>query len=342
MVTTAICGSVLFFSVLSISRFVLPTEIPLRLVALVAASDLFGLNLVTISGQAFQSLERLQYTAAINVLMSAGRLMGAIVLIALHPHPSPLQWGYIYFGCTAAVALFAVFLASCAVGFPLFGHSFPGGELREGFYFSVGQAAQTVYNDIDKTMLARLGTLEATGIYGAAYRLIDVSFVPISSLLWAAYPNFFRTGAGGICSALNYAKPLLWRALAYAAAICAILLLCANLVPRILGPDYASTAEALRWLALLPVFKSVHYFLSDTLTGSGYQGVRTSLQASVAVFNALINLWLIPAYSWRGAAWSSIASDALLLCAVAWAVFILSRRSRPAALAVMSGVPSVL
>jgi O-antigen/teichoic acid export membrane protein len=340
LVTTALCGSILLLFVLAVSHFALPPQIPLFLVALVGASDLFGLNIVTISGQAFQSFDRLNWTAIINVLMSAGRLLGAIILVALHPHPSPLQWGYIYFSCTATVAVFASIMVSTALGRPLFRHPFSRLEMREGFYFSAGQTAQTVYNDIDKTMLARLGTLEATGIYGAAYRLIDVSFVPISSLLWAAYPNFFRAGNAGIAAALNYAKPLLLRALAYAAAICAILLVSANLVPRILGPDYTPTAEALRWLAVLPVFKSLHYFLSDTLTGAGYQAVRTSLQAGVAVFNVLINLWLIPAYSWRGAAWSSIASDGLLLCGVGLAVFILSRRSRPAVIAVMSGVPT--
>jgi len=285
LVTTAICGSILLLFVLAVSHFALPPQIPLFLVALVGASDLFGLNIVTISGQAFQSFDRLNWTAIINVLMSAGRLLGAIILVALHPHPSPLQWGYIYFSCTATVAVFASIMVSTALGRPLFRHPFSRLEMREGFYFSAGQTAQTVYNDIDKTMLARLGTLEATGIYGAAYRLIDVSFVPISSLLWAAYPNFFRAGNAGIAAALNYAKPLLLRALAYAAAICAILLVSANLVPRILGPDYTPTAEALRWLAVLPVFKSLHYFLSDTLTGAGYQAVRTSLQAGVAVFN---------------------------------------------------------
>ncbi len=339
LATTAICGSVLLLLVLAISQFALPPQIPLLLIAFVGAADLFGLNIVTISGQAFQSFERLNLTAIINVLMSAGRLLGAIILIAIHPHPSPLQWGYIYFTCTAIVAIIASIMVSTSLGRPLFLPPFSRKEVREGFYFSAGQTAQTVYNDIDKTMLARLGTLEATGIYGAAYRLIDVSFVPISSLLWAAYPNFFRAGNAGISAALNYAKPLLLRAVAYAAAICAILLVSADLVPHILGPDYAPTAEALRWLAVLPVFKSLHYFLSDTLTGSGYQAVRTSLQAAVAVFNVLINLWLIPAYSWRGAAWSSIASDALLVCAAATAVFILSRRSRSAVIAaVMSGV----
>src|SRR5580658_1047039 len=44
LVTTAICGSLLVLVVLALSRLALPTEIPLLLVTLVAASDLLGLN----------------------------------------------------------------------------------------------------------------------------------------------------------------------------------------------------------------------------------------------------------------------------------------------------------
>jgi O-antigen/teichoic acid export membrane protein len=99
-------------------------------------------------------------------------------------------------------------------------------------------------------------------------------------------------------------------------------------VPYVLGPEYFRIVEALRWLAVLPMLKAVHYFLADTLTGAGYQGVRTFIQAGVGAFNVLINLWLIPAYSWRGAAWASIASDALLLCGVAAAVMLLARQRR--------------
>jgi O-antigen/teichoic acid export membrane protein len=201
------------------------------------------------------------------------------------------------------------------------------GELREGFYFSASQTSQTLYNDIDKTMLARLSTLDAAGVYGAAYRLIDVSFVPVSAALWSAYPNFFRAGAKGISSSIAYAKPLMRRAVIYSGAVFALLLLSSGIVPFVLGPEYVATAAALRWLAILPVLKALHYFFSDTLTSAGFQGIRTAVQAAVAVFNVLINLWLIPAYSWRGAAWSSIASDGVLLISVATAVCILSRRS---------------
>ncbi len=187
-------------------------------------------------------------------------------------------------------------------------------------------------------MLARLATLDATGIYGAAYRLIDVSFVPVSALLYSAYPNFFRAGADGISASLRYAKPLILRAVGYASVVAIAVLLGAGLVPIVLGSEYARAVEALRWLAVLPILKAMHYFLADTLTGAGYQAVRTCIQAGVGAFNILINLWLIPAYSWRGAAWASIASDGLLLCGVAAAVFFLVRtRAKVLVVATASG-----
>jgi len=324
---TLVIGTLLLIGVCAIARFVLPPTIPVLLVALVATSDILGLNLITISSQAFQAFELLNWTAAITVMMSAGRLAGAVILIAVHPHPTALQWGFLYLGATAVVALISLCLACTKLGFPRFVFSRFLGEIREGSYFSTSQSAQTIYNDIDKTMLARLSTLEATGIYGAAYRIIDVSFVPVSALLWSSYPNFFRAGSDGVAATWNFAVPLLRRALLYSLTVCAALLASANLLPHFLGTEYAAAAEALRWLAVLPVLKAVHYFFSDTLTGSGHQGVRTSIQICVALTNVFINLWLIPAYSWRGAAWSSIASDSALALAAGTAVFILSRRS---------------
>jgi len=173
-----------------------------------------------------------------------------------------------------------------------------------------------------------LSTLEATGIYGAAYRIIDVSFTPVAAVLVAAFPNFFRVGADGISATLRYVKPLIFRALGYAALVAVGLLVCARMVPLILGGEYRLTVEALRWLAVLPLLKAVHSFFADALTGAGYQALRTAISAGVAVFNVLLNIWIIPAYSWRGAAWSSIASDALLICGIGTAFFILSRRSQ--------------
>jgi O-antigen/teichoic acid export membrane protein len=322
LITLSVSSSLLIGVVLLLSQFALPAVIPVRLVLLVAVSDILGLNVISIACQAFQAFERLEWTATINVLTSVSRLVGALILVLIQRHPSALQWGYVYFGSTLVIATTAYRLVSTKLGPPILSFVRSLAEIREGFYFSVTLTAQTIYNDIDKTMLARLSTLSATGIYGAAYRLIDVSFAPVSALLAAAYPNFFRRGVGGVSSTLVYARLLLKHALGYSVLNCVGILLCAGVVPHILGPEYVRTAEALRWLAPLPILKALHYFLSDTLTGAGYQGLRSAIQTAVALFNVFLNLWLIPAYSWRGAAWSSIASDGLLTCAVGTTVFL--------------------
>ena len=328
LVTTAICAVALVGAAMLLARGVLPASIPLHLVLLVAIADIPGMSLNTIAGQAFQSFEQLQWTAVISVLISVNRLLGALILVLLFRHPTALQWGYVYLICTAVTATVSTALVYFRLGTPrLKLHRSPG-ALWKGFHFSVTLSAQTVYNDIDKTMLARFSTLNATGIYGAAYRLIDVSFAPVLALLFAAYPNFFREGSAGVASSFSYARPLMRRAMCYGALVACAILLFAGIVPYVLGPEYAETTVALRWLSPLPLLKATHYFLADTLTGAGHQGLRSGIQAGVAVFNVLINLWLIPRYSWLGAAWSSIASDGLLVCSVGMAVYLLSRASK--------------
>jgi O-antigen/teichoic acid export membrane protein len=339
LLTTLVSSSILFGLVVLVSHFVLPVAIPPKLVMLVAASDLYGNSIITICGQAFVAFERLKGTASINVMLSALRLVAAVILVVLYHSPSAVQWGSFYFASTSLVAIVALGMVIAKLGAPMLSLSRTVTEFREGLYFSVSKSTETIYNDIDKTMLARLGTLEATGIYGAAYRLIDVSFAPVFSLLAAAYPGFFRAGIGGISACVQYAKPLIWRALGYACFVSIAMLTCAGIIPYILGGEYRLTVEALRWLAILPVIKVVHFFLSDAITGAGHQGLRSLIQLGVAIFNVLINFWVIPAYSWRGAAWSSIASDTLLACGLGIAVLVLCRRSQ--ASAVEMAVPEV-
>ena len=328
LLTTIVSGAALFGVVVLISHFFLPANIPLTLIMLVAASDLFGNSITQICAQAFMAFERMKWTAAINALLSALRLVAALILTTIHSKPTALEWGEFYFASTTIVTLLALLLVLVKLGTPAFNLTRDAAEIREGLYFSVTQSALTIYNDIDKAMLARLSTLEATGIYGAAYRIIDVSLTPVSAVLVAAYPKFFRLGVDGIPATLRYAKPLVYRAVGYASLVAVALLIGAPIVPLLLGGEYRLTAEALRWLAVLPLLKAVHFFLADALTGAGYQALRTAISAGVAVFNVCINMWIIPAYSWRGAAWSSIASDALLLSAFAMAVFVLVRRAQ--------------
>jgi O-antigen/teichoic acid export membrane protein len=135
-------------------------------------------------------------------------------------------------------------------------------------------------------------------------------------LVSAAYPQFFRLGADGIEATYGYAKRLIRKALVFGVADFVGLALLAPLVPFVLGPKYADVVPALRLLAFIPVMRCVHWFLADALSGANAQGIRAAVQVGVAILNIGLNLLILPRWSWRGAAWTSLVSDAVLLGAV--------------------------
>lgn len=305
-------GLLLTLFVLAISKWIFVAQITWTVIIAVALADLLFARVTDVNGQAFQAVERLGVTARFQVLLSAARLLGAAAVVTLADKTTASIWAVVYLACSILVAAYSTASVSTQLSRARFAISRIKDEIREGAYFCTSQSAQTIYNDIDKTMLGKLASLDAVGIYAAAYRLFDVAFVPVRSLLTAGYAGFFRHGERGLEGSASYGKKLFRWAMTYSVAAGAAMFLFAGFVPRILGPEYASTVEALRWLAPLPILKAIHCFLNDSLAGAGIHRSRTVAQVTIALLNIGLNLWLIPLYSWRGSAWASVASDGAL------------------------------
>ena len=183
-------------------------------------------------------------------------------------------------------------------------------RIGEGLNYSVASSTQSVYNDIDKTMLSHYGMNVANGLYTIAYRLLDVATVPISALDSAVLPRFFRQGAkGGAAGVAQRSVGLAGRAALVGVLIAAATFFAAPLVPHILGHGFMGSVAALRWLCLIPAFRGIHQLTGSAITGLGFQRYRTVSQLCAAAFNFGVNLWLIPRFGWEGAAWASLATD---------------------------------
>jgi len=319
LVVSAVSGAALVALILTCGRLILGNTVPLQLITAVALGDLFFASPLQLAIQAYQALEKLERTAQLQTVFNLSRLFGALLLVALPGRATAILWSEIYLAATALTSAMAAIMVHSSTGRPRFCRALIAAEWKEGIYFGLSTCARNTYNDIDKTMLARLAALRVAGVYGAAYRVIDVSFVPLRALALAAYPNFFRSGQYGLESTYSYAKRLLSKALIYAAVIALGTFACAGLVPRVLGADYRGAIEVIRWLSLMPVIKTVQYFLSDSLSGAGYQGRRTGIQIAVAFLNIAANLYAIPRWSWRGAIATSLLCDGLFALSV-WLV----------------------
>lgn len=308
----AVSGAALLVLVLGAAHVFLPSTIPLALVLALGVAELLFARTAEICAQVFQAFQQLKWTAAIQLVLSICRLLSIAVLYLALRTPTPLQWSLGYLAATVVATAAAVIAVQLRHGRPRLAADRSRMELREGAYFSVSLSAQSIYNDLDKAMLSRLSTLATSGVYGAAYRIIDVSFAPVSALLAASYARFFQHGSDGLGGTLRLARRLLPLAVVYGAVAGLALILMAPLVPWVLGERYAPIAPMIVWLAPLPLLRACHYFLADALTGAGYQRARSVVQIVVAAANILLCLWLIPIYAWQGAAAASLVCDGLL------------------------------
>ena len=313
LVVTIVTAVVLITLTVILAPLLLHHSISPLAILIVGVSDLIFSSITSLSSRVFQAVDRLNISARISVFIMFNKVLAAIALLAFFPDPNDLEWIWLYSLSSMISALVSVTLVQRLVGSPAMELARIKSELTEGISFSISSSAYTIYSDIDKTMLAKLSTLKATGIYAAAYRLIDVAFIPVISIAGAAYADFFRKGKDGVNAAVTFAKPLVIITATYSLFAGIGLLLIAPFVPTILGEEYLPVVEALRWLAPIPMFRAMQHFGGDILSGSGFQNWRSAMETSIAVFNITINLWLIPLYSWRGAAWASLASDGLLM-----------------------------
>ena len=282
-------------------------------VVFVCFADLIFMKVTELATFGFAALDRRKQSAMQSVMISGLRFTGIAALIGLVHQVTLPRWVVVYVITSILGAVFSLVRGSQLWGNPVIDLRALREDAGEGLFFSIGSSATTVYNDIDKIMLSKLSDLTSTGIYATAYRVIDVSMTPVRSLVGAAYPHFFRKGVSGMRATYEYALSLIGKAWIFGLFMSAILWCFAPALPLILGSKYGAVVPALRWLAPIPLLRCVHLFLADALSGAGRQRIRAGIQVGVALMNVGLNLILLPVYSWRGAAWTSVGCDALLV-----------------------------
>jgi O-antigen/teichoic acid export membrane protein len=311
IVVTVLSGFLLTLLALLIRPKVLPAGVTTSMLIAVAIAEFLGTQLTGICSQVFLALEQAANYTQMLAWTTALRVLAAVALLG--SSRTALSWACLYATAGVIATTTGIIGVSRVCSRPRFQWKCLLASVREGVHFATSAASQFFYDDIDKVMLARLSSVEAAAIYAVAYRFVDAATLPIYSLAAATYPEFFRRGRHGVTSTFGFARAIVRRTMLYGMAAALCLFVAAKLVPLIMGQAYAQSTIALRYLCLLPFLKSVHSFLTDTLTGADYQWERSSAQILVAVFNVLINLWLIRSFAFRGAAWSSLMTDSLLI-----------------------------
>jgi O-antigen/teichoic acid export membrane protein len=290
-----------------------------------AVGSVFCEQLTTSATQAFQSHQSMRIAALLGQLTPAFRTLTAIgMLLALH-HTTARVWVVASMIASAMATMVAIAAVTAKFGWPEFAPSLAMKHAGEGLEYSFAASTVSAYNDLDKTMLSHYGMAAANGIYGLAYRIVDVGTVPFVAIQLAAEPRLFQLANVGPNEQIKLGRRLLRHGVLVSTLAAIGMFLFAPVVPLIAGPGFNQVILALRWLCLIPIFRSIHGMTGSVLTSLGMQRLRTYTQITAVVINFGLNVWLIPRYGWLGAAWSSLATDGSL-GALNWCVLEIHRR----------------
>ncbi len=186
--------------------------------------------------------------------------------------------------------------------------------LRASLVLGIGLAVSQVYFRIDAVLLALLRPSREVGLYGAAYKFVELSEVFLSAAVLTLVPALTSLAARSDPRFVPFSR----RGFEMLAAITAPVSLVMLLAPRELlaltaGSKYEPAARALQILALYPIVAGTNSLLWRMLVAAHLERILLVCAISILALNVALNLALIPVFGYEAAAATSVASEAVSL-----------------------------
>ncbi|MFW2380195.1 MAG: flippase [Acidimicrobiales bacterium] len=186
--------------------------------------------------------------------------------------------------------------------------------IKEAVPLSIGGALVTLYNKVDAVMLSQLDTLGVVGLYGVAAKFADLArftstavTVPILTVLVRSWPDDidrFRAALLRGASLLLYCAGL---------ALIGFGFFADDALGLLYGARFEVAAAATQILILGASMSFFTQLAIYVLVSAGRNRAYPMVGAVGLALNIGLNLYLIPRYSYEGAAWATVATNAVVL-----------------------------
>jgi len=183
--------------------------------------------------------------------------------------------------------------------------------------FALNILTTTVYVQIDLLLLNLWQGDAASGYYKAATSLVIPLSIVATSVNRALFPDMARSFFSSLPrltrtveSSIRYLFMLGWpMALGLA-------LLAPQVIHLVYGSEFAPSVLCLRILAFIVPMRYINNTMGATLTATDRQGWRATMILLSALLNLLLNLFMIPAWSYVGASISTLLTEIFITIAL--------------------------
>lgn len=181
--------------------------------------------------------------------------------------------------------------------------------------FALSSLLYLIYYSIDIVMITGLVGDYATGIYNASYKLISVLTVFYSIYVAVIFPvmsKLFKNDKGIL--KVSFEKSVKYLTMITIPLAIATMLYSLDIITFIYGHKFDEAAQPLSILIWTVCFLFLNGAAASLLNASNEEVAVTKVNAIAAVFNIVLNFFMIPYYSYIGAAITTVLSDLLILC----------------------------
>ncbi|ALT69314.1 flippase [Methanobrevibacter millerae] len=193
--------------------------------------------------------------------------------------------------------------------------------------FAVTGILYSIYYSIDIIMLTNMVGDYATGIYNATYKLISVLtlfYSVYTAVIFPVMSRLFKNDKKLLI--ISYEKSIKYLMLIIIPIAIGTMFYSLDIIQLIYGHKYdqaASVLSILIWTVCLLFISGA----SNTLLNASHREVTvTKIYAIAAVFNVVLNLIMIPHFSYNGAAITTVLSDLLIVFIQIYVIYKLGHR----------------
>ncbi len=230
------------------------------------------------------------------------------------------NWGFTAIISSLLINMFfafavIVFLSRKYVEFrPIFDIDYWKKFLEMSFPMGASAIVTFLYFKMDTILLSILKGSEAVGIYNMAYKILEnITFFPamIIGLVLPLFSKYIFDDKKQFYRIANKTSKVFF--LLVIPLVVGVMFLAEDIIRIIGGSDFLVSANVLRVLVIALAFIFFGNFFNNILLSANLQKILMKILTVCAVFNITLNLLLIPRYSYFGAAFISLATEALVV-----------------------------